>query len=60
MRIILLAVLALAAFAVVTGALPLKRTLWGIFLLMALYALLKMTGVIEAIAPDRKWGILIP
>lgn len=54
MRIILLAVLALAAFAVVTGALPLKRTLWGIFLLMALYALLKMTGVIEAIAPDRK------
>jgi hypothetical protein len=53
MRVILLAFLGLALVAIVTGALPVRRTLTVVFVLMALYAFLKMTGVIEAIAPGR-------
>ena len=53
MRFIFLAFLALAAVAAISGAWPARRTLQAVIALIILYAVLKMTGVIEAIAPDR-------
>jgi len=53
LRILLLVTLALAFVAVITGAASVRRVLLTVLGVMTVYAVLKMTGVIEAIAPDR-------
>ncbi len=53
LRFIGLAVIALALVAVVTRSRPLHRVLYVVFGLMVVYAVLKLAGVIDAIAPAR-------
>jgi uncharacterized membrane protein YuzA (DUF378 family) len=54
----LLLVVALLAIAALAGRWPAaRRALLVLIALAALYAVLKMTGVIEALAPDRD-GVL--
>ena len=44
----------LAAVAALIARSPrAKRVLWAAFVLLAVYALLKATGLIEALAPER-------
>lgn len=53
LRIVFLAAVALAVVALFTRSARLRRGLWAILVLMAVYAVLKLTGVIDAMAPDR-------
>jgi len=53
LRILLLVVALLLLVALMTRADTLRRALYVILGAMALYAVLKATGVIEALAPDR-------
>lgn len=53
-RILLLLALAGLAFAVVTRAATLRRAVQILFGAMALYVALKLTGVIDALAPARQ------
>jgi hypothetical protein len=53
LRILFLVVALLLLVALVTRADTLRRALYVILAAMALYAVLKTTGVIEAWAPDR-------
>lgn len=53
LRILFLAVIALAVVAIFTRSPRARRVLWALFGLLAVYAALKATGVIEAIAPAR-------
>ncbi len=53
LRIVLLVVALLLLVALMTRADTLRRALYVILGAMALYAVLKATGVIEALAPDR-------
>jgi hypothetical protein len=46
-------VVGIAVVALITRAKPVLRLLYVILGLMALYAVLKLTGAIEALAPDR-------
>jgi hypothetical protein len=50
-------VVGIAVVALITRAKPVLRLLYVILGLMALNAVLKLTGVIEALAPDRT-GVL--
>ncbi len=59
-RILLLFVVALAIVALLSRKSSLRRALWVICAVLVTYAILKTTGVIEAIAPGARWGILIP
>ncbi|HRO11475.1 hypothetical protein [Amaricoccus sp.] len=43
----------LAAIAVLSGNPRTRKVLWALAGLAILYTILKLTGVIEAIAPDR-------
>jgi len=52
-RIVLLGMIVLFAVAYVTNARGLRRALVVVAGLLVVYAVLKMTGVIEALAPDR-------
>jgi hypothetical protein len=53
LRFVFLVLIALGLVAVVTRSPLARRTLWVLLGLMVLYAILKLTGVIEAIAPSR-------
>ncbi len=53
LRFIVLAVVLLAVFAWLTRSARARQAIWTILILLALYAVLKATGVIEAIAPTR-------
>lgn len=53
LRFLFLALVALVVATLLTRSPRLRRVLWIVFCLIALYGLLKITGVIEALAPDR-------
>lgn len=53
LRFIFALVAAVALLAVATRARPVWRALWILLALVALYAALKLTGVIDALAPAR-------
>ena len=53
MRYAILLFVALAAIAVLSGYARLRKVLWVLAGLAILYTLLKLTGGIEALAPDR-------
>lgn len=53
LRFVFFAAVALAVIALFTRSTRLRRGLWAVLVLMAAYAVLKLTGVIEAVAPDR-------
>lgn len=53
LRYVTLLFVVLLAVAVVTRSRRARRALWVLGGLAVLYTLLKLTGVIEAIAPDR-------
>ena len=55
LRVLVLAIVALALAAWLTRAPRLRRALWAALALVAAYGLLKATGVIDALAPDRMW-----
>ena len=57
LRFILLAFVALSLITLVTRNRTLRRAVYVSLALMALYAVLKLTGVIDALAPDRN-GVL--
>jgi hypothetical protein len=52
-RLFLLLLVGLAIYAAITRSRVLIRTLWVLLALAVLYTILKLTGVIEAIAPSR-------
>lgn len=53
LRFVLVLVVAIALVAVVTRAPGPRRFLFALFGLMVVYAMLKLTGVIDAMAPSR-------
>jgi len=53
LRSIVLALAALVIAAILTRSPRIRRLLWFVCALIALYGFLKITGVIEAIAPSR-------
>lgn len=53
LRFLFLALVALVIAAMLTRSPRLRRALWIVFGLIAFYGILKITGVIEALAPDR-------
>lgn len=53
LRLVVLATLLLAVFAWLTRSARARRAIWAILVLLAIYAVLKATGVIEEIAPSR-------
>lgn len=52
-RVILVLLAAVLIVAVVTRAAPVWRAFWALAGLIAAYVLLKLTGVIDALAPSR-------
>jgi hypothetical protein len=52
-RLFMLIVLVLVIYAAITRSRAVTRTLWVLFGLAVLYTILKLTGVVEAIAPSR-------
>ena len=56
-RLFLLLLIGLAIYAFLTRSRVLIRTFWVLCALAVLYTILKLTGVIEALAPSRAWGI---
>jgi hypothetical protein len=61
-RFVLLAAALFGAVALLTRSGRAQRAFWVLFAIAVVYTLLKFTGVMEAIAPDRRgtWGIIIP
>lgn len=53
LRYVMVLVVAIALVALVTRATAPRRVLWVLAALMLLYTILKLTGVIDAMAPDR-------
>jgi hypothetical protein len=53
LRFVLLLLIALALVAVIARAPGARRVLWVALAIVLLYAALKLTGVIDALAPDR-------
>jgi len=53
LRYIFALVLILSIAALLTRAQAARRGLWVVVALVILYAVLKLTGVIEVLAPDR-------
>lgn len=53
LRILLLLVALLLLLALLIKAETLRRVLYAILAVMVAYAVLKTTGVIDAVAPDR-------
>jgi hypothetical protein len=53
LRYIFALVLVLAIAALLTRGQAARRSLWVVVALVILYAVLKLTGVIEVLAPDR-------
>ena len=60
LRYLVAFVAAVALVALVTRAPAARRALVAILGLVLLYAVLKLTGVVDALAPEPDWGILIP
>ncbi len=54
LRVVLALVAAVLIVAVVTRALPVWRAFWALVAIIALYFVLKLTGVIDALAPTRQ------
>ena len=52
-RMLFLVAVVLALVALITRAASARRALWVMFALAALYTVLKLTGVIEDMAPTR-------
>jgi hypothetical protein len=52
-RFVFALIVAVALIALVTRAPAPRRLLYGILGLMVLYAVLKLTGVVDALAPGR-------
>lgn len=53
LRIIVLALVVLGVFAWLTRSPRARQAIWTMLVVIAVYAVLKATGVIEAIAPNR-------
>jgi hypothetical protein len=53
LRLVFLLLVVLALVAAITGAPGARRALWVALGLVLLYAALKLTGVIDALAPSR-------
>lgn len=64
LRIVVIAAVLMFVVAYLTRSTLPKRILWAMFAIAVVYTILKATGVIEAMAPDRMgaifWGIGIP
>lgn len=52
-KLLLLFIIVLMVIALFTRAVVIRRVLWTIVALSVLYSILKLTGAIEAMAPDR-------
>ncbi len=52
-RLVILAAVAGAILALFVRSRRARLILWGLLVALAVYAVLKGTGVIEALAPDR-------
>lgn len=59
LRLLLVAVLILLVAAWLTRAPRLRRAIWIVMVAIAVYGVLKATGVIEAIAPARDGAIVL-
>jgi hypothetical protein len=53
LRYAIILVVLLAGIAILSGYARMRRVLWVLAALAILYTLLKLTGGIEALAPDR-------
>jgi hypothetical protein len=53
LRIVMILVVALVAVAVLSGSRRMRRVLWILAGVAILYTILKLTGVVDGIAPGR-------